>query len=168
MPRSPLKPCPRQYCNQLIPPRQSYCPAHQQQAMREWDATRGTAASRGYDARHRRWRQAILSRDRYCRIGVKCRGEALATVADHIIPLRQGGTFSLDNGQGACDACHNYKRATADRGRPSKCVKRAPQGGQNLPEKSGETGALALRARRQNGENAQNAHLGPQGDCRGG
>lgn len=83
--------------------------------MREWDAARGTAAARGYDGRHRRWRAAIIARDRYCRIGVKCLGEAHSTVADHILPLQRGGDFSMENGQGCCGSCHDWKRVTLDR-----------------------------------------------------
>jgi 5-methylcytosine-specific restriction endonuclease McrA len=40
---------------------------------------------------------------------------AISTVADHIIPVSQGGTWSMDNGQGACDPCHNWKRAAIDK-----------------------------------------------------
>lgn len=83
--------------------------------MRDHDAVRGTAAARGYDARHRRWRTVIIARDPYCKIGIKCQGEAPSTVADHVLPLNQGGDFSLENGQGCCSPCHDWKRATLDK-----------------------------------------------------
>lgn len=73
---------------------------------------RGTAASRGYDAKHRRWRRLILARDPLCQ---RCLAKNLvvpATVADHIIPLRHGGArFDLANGQALCRACHAVKTA---------------------------------------------------------
>lgn len=120
MPRSPLKPCPRtlpngRRCAALIPPKQTLCLPHAQESMREWDAARGTAASRGYDSRHRRWRATIIARDPYCRIAVKCAGNAASTVADHVKPLQQGGDFNLDNGQGCCAPCHDWKRAALDK-----------------------------------------------------
>lgn len=56
----------------------------------------------------------ILNRDPYCMIRVKCNG-APSMVADHITPVRQGGEWTMENGQGCCDACHNHKRATSDK-----------------------------------------------------
>ena len=47
----------------------------------------------------------VLARDPVCR---SC-SRVQATVADHIMPLRQGGGWSLRNGQGLCHACHNKK-----------------------------------------------------------
>lgn len=58
----------------------------------------------------------MLSRYPVC---VMCHGSGRitpATVADHIKPLRQGGGWGLDNGQGLCHACHNAKTAK-ERGR---------------------------------------------------
>jgi 5-methylcytosine-specific restriction protein A len=70
-----------------------------------YDHGRGTAASRGYDARHRKWRRLILATDPVCRI---CHIGA-STVADHVTPLEDGGDWSLENGQGLCSRCHNRK-----------------------------------------------------------
>lgn len=119
MPRSPLKPCPRTLpngrpCGELIPPRDRACLPHQQQSMREWDQLRGSAASRGYNSNHRRWRAIILKRDPYCKIQMKCRGAA-STVADHVTPVEKGGGWTLENGQGCCDDCHNWKRGALDK-----------------------------------------------------
>lgn len=163
MPRSPLKPCPRQRCNQLIHRKEPACLAHQQQAMREWDAGRGTAASRGYDARHRRWREAILARDPYCKLAVRCDGSSRATIADHITPLRLGGDFAMENGQGVCQSCHDHKRATTDRGRASTRIKRTSRGGENLPLEPDKTAGVPSYARRHNRENRQNRDLPPRG-----
>lgn len=78
---------------------------------------RGTAASRGYDAHHRRWRKAVLRRDPLCVLH-KQRGEIVAaTIADHIIPIAIAPErrLDLDNGRGLCRDCHaqvtdNFKR----------------------------------------------------------
>jgi len=78
---------------------------------REWDRQRGSSAARGYGARHRRWRAMILARDPLC---VHCRERGRttpATEADHIVPLRRGGGWSLENGQGLCKSCHSRRTA---------------------------------------------------------
>lgn len=90
---------------------QGVCDSH----ARQRDQARGTSASRGYNARHRRWREYILQRDPCCMIREKCDG-APSTVAEHIVPLRRGGTWDYANGQGACESCANWKTATQDGG----------------------------------------------------
>ncbi|MEM8783082.1 MAG: HNH endonuclease signature motif containing protein [Planctomycetota bacterium] len=72
------------------------------------DRARGSAASRGYDADHRRWRLAVLRRDPLC---VLCKREGRitpATVADHIVPIAVDPSrrLDLDNGRGLCVTCH--------------------------------------------------------------
>ncbi len=62
-----------------------------------------------HSAEWRRTRRALLDAHPYC---VGC--GALATVADHIIPLRYGGTAL----QPMCARCHQVKRATTDQGYP--------------------------------------------------
>lgn len=71
---------------------------------------RGSSSERGYGVQHRRWRERVLQRDPLC---VTCKAlglTTLATVADHVVPVRQGGNrFALENGQGLCHAHHNAK-----------------------------------------------------------
>ena len=86
---------------------------------RIWDRERGSAASRGYGARHRHWRKLVLARDPLC-VHCKERGRVEpATQADHITPLRQGGGWELENAAGLCASCHSKKtaRETRDRSR---------------------------------------------------
>jgi 5-methylcytosine-specific restriction protein A len=86
-----------------------YCEKHSRKAWREIDERRGKTAERGYGGRHRKWRQLVLARDSVC---VTCKAVGritVATVADHIVPLSQGGSWSLDNGQGLCASCHGRK-----------------------------------------------------------
>lgn len=62
----------------------------------------------------------VLARDPLCMIQKLCgrgldrSGEpkhlpAPSTVGDHKIRLSRGGDWSLQNGQGACAPCHNWK-----------------------------------------------------------
>ena len=50
-------------------------------------------------------RRRILNRDRTCR---HCRKHP-ATIADHIVPVAEGGTDDERNGQGLCAPCHDVK-----------------------------------------------------------
>ncbi|MBL0220063.1 MAG: HNH endonuclease [Myxococcales bacterium] len=79
---------------------------------------RAPAYKRGYDARHRRWRLAVLARDPLCR---RCELEA-STVADHVVPLAYGGGWELENGQGLCRACHAAKTAGERAGKSARVV----------------------------------------------
>ena|SRR3990167_1447541 len=106
-PTAPLKPCRFPGCPALTARR--FCPEHQAAEYRRQDSVRGSAASRGYGAGHRRWRPLVLARDPLC---VFCLTRGLstpATVADHIVPLSKGGTWELSNGQGLCIPHHNAK-----------------------------------------------------------
>lgn len=115
MPVRPLRPCPAPSCPKLTTG--GPCVAHR----RALERRRGSAATRGYDARHRAWRALILGRDPLCR---GC-GRAPSTHADHIIPRKPGAEdWSEANGQGLCGApgprgplggCHSYKTAMEQR-----------------------------------------------------
>src|SRR5690625_1882804 len=94
-PRKPPRPCSWPGCPALVSGRGSRCQAHERERQRRQDAERGTTAERGYGALHRRWRRLVLLRDPVCvdPYGVHAeRGEVVpATVADHIVPIREGG-----------------------------------------------------------------------------
>ena len=88
------------------------CTDHTRQQRRTLDAGRPSARARGYDARHERWRAAILTRDPVC---MHCHA-APSTQADHIVPISAGGSrWELDNGQGLCASCHSRKTAREGR-----------------------------------------------------
>lgn len=81
---------------------------------------RGSAASRGYDAQHRRARARYLAEHPWC---VYCKREGrlrLATVLDHIIPHRGDLGLLRDPGnfQGLCRHHHNSLKQSSERGRP--------------------------------------------------
>jgi 5-methylcytosine-specific restriction enzyme A len=117
MPRSAKNFCKHPGCGVVCDGR--FCAQHQQQdpraeRRRAFDRYRGSAASRGYGRRHEKWRKLVLHRDPLCKIAHFCGGIAPSRIADHIIPLNAGGDWSLDNGQGACEPCHDWKTATRD------------------------------------------------------
>ena len=76
-----------------------------------WE-NRPNAADRGYDARWRRYRRWYLARHPLCEHCKAIGRITVAKVADHIVPLRQGGAHcSQANTQSLCQACHNRKTA---------------------------------------------------------
>jgi 5-methylcytosine-specific restriction protein A len=80
------------------------------------DRARGSRQQRGYGPEHQRWRAAVLARDPWC---VACLARGVyteSTVADHIVALRRGGGFDLENGQGLCSRCHGVKSVRQDGG----------------------------------------------------
>ena len=106
------RPCSDPGCPEIIR-EGTYCAAHRREKKREIDKKRESAAKRGYDARWRRLRKWHLNRHPLC---VDPFGDhegriTSATLVDHIMPLRQGGTHALENLQSCCTKCHNKKTA---------------------------------------------------------
>lgn len=102
MPSLPFHPCANPLCPTLVRIGR-YC---DQCARLPANARTKPRTLRPYDkAQHRRWRLLVLARDPVCRA---CKRE-LSTDADHIVPLDQGGTWAMDNGQGLCPRCHGQK-----------------------------------------------------------
>lgn len=107
MPRRLPAPCSTPGCPTLTTERT--CPAHGRSTQRQYDQARGSAASRGYDARWRRLRLLVLRAEPLCR---ECGTEGRVTPAadvDHITPLRRGGTNDRRNLQPLCHSCHSRK-----------------------------------------------------------
>lgn len=109
MPRKPKRPCHAHGCPNLVQPGQTYCAAHAH--LRRTPDTRPGARQRGYDRTWQRIRTAVLDEERYCRSCMAAGRVALATVVDHIRPLRDGGTHARNNLQPLCESCHNAKSA---------------------------------------------------------
>lgn len=109
MPDLAPRPCIVPGCKELSRAKSGECDKHRGHRVRKDQRTRGTAAQRGYGARHRRWRRLVLSKHPWC-VECKAQGElVVATVADHVVPLNHGGDWKLSNGQGLCSACHQRK-----------------------------------------------------------
>lgn len=102
MPRAPRK-CPKKDCPNLITST-AYCPEHTTHGWINGGRPRTTTTA------HRAWAAQVLDRDNHqCRI--QRRGCLwVATTADHVTPIAEGGAeFDLDNGQAACRPCHAKK-----------------------------------------------------------
>uniref|UniRef100_A0AAU8BVA2 HNH endonuclease n=1 Tax=Xanthomonas phage MK21 TaxID=3148942 RepID=A0AAU8BVA2_9CAUD len=103
-----------------IPPRLS--PAPKQLSgdpinSTSWRSAKTTAASRGYDARWREYRQRYLMQHPLC---VYCEREGrttAATVVDHILPHKGDMAlfWKLDNHQSLCAWHHNSTKALEER-----------------------------------------------------
>jgi|694.fasta_scaffold69080_3 5-methylcytosine-specific restriction endonuclease McrA len=78
-------------------------------AARRDESGRPNAAARGYCGKaHRRWRQAVLTRDGFA--CVDCGRIDQANHADHVVPIAQGGErYDMSNGACRCSACHARK-----------------------------------------------------------
>jgi 5-methylcytosine-specific restriction endonuclease McrA len=74
-----------------------YCVRHQVPILAERARVRRIYAT----PHHKTWRALILARDPVC----KTCGYRPSVIADHIIPLRYGGTWALSNGRGLCRHC---------------------------------------------------------------
>ena len=87
----------------------SFRPPRLRTAQRRDDSGRPNAAARGYcDKAHRKWRQAVLTRDAFA--CVDCGRIDQANHADHVVPIANGGErYDLANGQTLCPACHARK-----------------------------------------------------------
>ena len=104
MPRRAQPPCSRPGCGQLKP-----CPTHSGDSERR----RGTAAQRGYGARHRdHFRAKVLEREPTCRL---C-GDP-ATDADHWpfsrkqLIAKGADPDNPEHGRGLCGPCHKAETA---------------------------------------------------------
>lgn len=114
MPMRPPHPCSKPGCAELVHER--FCHVHALSQERRERKRRGKTAERGYGARHRRWRKAVL-RAAYglCAMCLEVGKTTAATVADHIIPISHGGArFDMSNGQALCATCHSGQKQRED------------------------------------------------------
>lgn len=118
MPMSPLRPCARQPCPALVA--SGCCEAHGG-PRKPWERKAPPPARlRGRDGMARRRR--VLSRQPTCVLCTEAGRLGWSTVADHIIPLAEGGVDSESNLQGLCEPCHRAK--TADEARRGRIRRR--------------------------------------------
>lgn len=99
MPCSAPTPCCHPGCYRVG--RGRFCAEH----AREHERWRGTSVARGYDRAHQRWRRQVLERHPVC---VDCRARK-STQAHHLVPVRDGGEWIVDNGVGLCHSCHSRR-----------------------------------------------------------
>jgi len=108
------KPCPQPGCGELV--ESGRCPAHQAQpeqaeTRRRFDAWRGSARQRGYDARWERFRAYFIARHPACH---DC--ERLATEVHHIQRLAARPDLKLveSNCMALCKRCHSTRTAKGE------------------------------------------------------
>ena len=73
--------------------------------------SKASAEERGYGKLHRWFRKQVLAEEPLCRM---CQAEGRVTptvIADHIVPLSQGGRTIRSNYQGLCEPHHRAKTA---------------------------------------------------------
>lgn len=106
-----LRPClgvPGEPCGELIE-RGNRCPSCQSKLNR----ARGSSTRRGYHSRWRRMSERIRKARPLCEIRLPgC--TLLATAADHIVPLEEGGRSAWANARPACTACNSRRRFLED------------------------------------------------------
>ncbi|MBO4394634.1 MAG: HNH endonuclease [Spirochaetales bacterium] len=110
MPRRPPRPCSFPGCPKLTDGQ--YCSEHKKIMDAQYDRRlRDRDADAFYhSSKWKRLRYQFLSEHPFCE---ECRRHGRltrATVADHIIPIRQGGAMlDEDNLQALCSSCHSSK-----------------------------------------------------------
>lgn len=111
MPRKLPRPCSYPGCPELVT-EGSRCEKHQKQEVREYDKQRGSAASRGYDARWRRIRAMVLAEESLCR---ECAKQGRIVPARHVDHI-DGNVNNMrrENLQPLCASCHSRKTAKED------------------------------------------------------
>ena len=105
MPAAFYRPCPTRGCAALV--RSGHCEAHGGQRKAWAKDTPGPPRLRGRANQQRR--QRVFARDPLC---VPCAAKgyvSVATIADHVVPLTQGGADNESNLQGVCSRCHKAK-----------------------------------------------------------
>jgi len=88
----------------------SQCGSQRTEKDRAYDAGRGSAAQRGYNAAWQRLRRMQLAREPLCADCLDGGGWVrLATEVHHIIALRAGGENSFDNLMSLCKSHHSKR-----------------------------------------------------------
>lgn len=108
MPKRAARTCSRPNCPGIVRSGEcSECGPQRKISDQQHDQRRGTAASRGYDARWRKTRLLFLRANPLC---VMCEVAGLvvpATDVHHVIAKRDGGTDEENNLQALCHSCHS-------------------------------------------------------------
>lgn len=118
MPRKPRRPCGQAGCPNLTDG--YYCEKHKKEADAGYNRYKRDEESKGFynSSAWRNLAKLQLQRQPLCEDCLKNGRVRKASIADHIIPIRQDPTRKLDrnNLQSLCHSCHNKK--TAGEGKP--------------------------------------------------
>jgi 5-methylcytosine-specific restriction protein A len=104
MPWKAKRPCSRQGCNLLVGGASRFCPEHEKQSKQQYDAQRGTAADRGYNAGWAKVRVMKLNIDCLCQRCLMKNVDKSACLVHH--KDRNSGNNSMDNLESLCLKCH--------------------------------------------------------------
>jgi 5-methylcytosine-specific restriction protein A len=74
-----------------------------------WRTSTKTSTERGYGWDYQKARKRLLQDEPLCRECLKNGRVTVARIADHVIPLAQGGSRSANNLQPLCAPCHRAK-----------------------------------------------------------
>jgi 5-methylcytosine-specific restriction protein A len=110
MPTRPNRFCSAPGCREIVAG--AYCAAHQKDADKRrresFDKRRGSASSRGYDARWQKVRLFKLAKDGLCEMCEKRGDISAATMVHHIKPISAGGdALAYENLMSLCESCHD-------------------------------------------------------------
>lgn len=83
----------------------------QKPRAKAWASTRKSRHERGYGREHDIMREIVLREEPLCRMCLAQGRVSASTIADHIIPLSEGGTGERNNYQGLDADCHRKKTA---------------------------------------------------------
>lgn len=123
-----LRPCLEPRCPVLV--ESGRCEQHQ--TGKSWtkraEPPQLQVAQRLTGRANQRRREALFLREPLCRECAKHGRTTIATIRDHVIPLAEGGTETVDNEQPLCNDCHATKTAEES----ARGVKRA-FGGSTAP-----------------------------------
>jgi len=72
---------------------------------------RKSRQERGYGREHDAMRRQVLAEEPLCRLCLEAGRVTPTTIADHIVPLADGGASDRYNYQGLCRPCHDLKTA---------------------------------------------------------
>jgi 5-methylcytosine-specific restriction protein A len=124
MPNASPHLCGKAGCQVLVAHGSSRCPAHAEearQARRQYEQERGSAASRGYGSRWRRYTAAYKRAHPLCAHCLAAKRVTPTQCVDHIVAAEgpHDPLFWLhSNHQALCNSCHSIKTATKDGGIP--------------------------------------------------
>jgi 5-methylcytosine-specific restriction protein A len=109
MPSMALRPCLEPRCPVLVT--SGRCDAHggPRKSWQRSPYAQGVERLRGPANQKRR--KALFMREPLCRECAKAGRVTLATIRDHIVPLSEGGTETIDNEQPLCKPCSDAKTA---------------------------------------------------------
>jgi 5-methylcytosine-specific restriction protein A len=120
MPTAAPHPCGSPGCPEIVPRGKARCPTHERKKTAEADARRGSAYSRGYNARWQHYAKAFLQLHPLCCLCAAEGRVGAATVVDHIRAPKGNQQLFWEgtNHRPLCKPHHDARTDEGDFGRP--------------------------------------------------